>query len=330
MSRAALQLRVLAFIDSSLVGPPSEPFEALALDIHRYQLAHDPVRKALSAGPVTSWQDIPAIPVDLFKDLPIGTVRPEQAAITFRTSGTTGGSRGCHYLHDTRLYDHGARLWHQRCVPDAPTRVVALLHDPSQVPDSSLSHMVADFGTVTWTLGDAGLDVPATVAAFGDEPVYVAATAFALAELLQSQPPSLPPGSVVMVTGGFKGRNVSVSDEELYERCRSLLQPARLITEYGMTELSSQLWGTPGQPFSAPPWLRAYVVDPATGAQRPAGSPGQLRFVDLCNLDSAVTIETLDQGTVGPDGSVLLEGRLEGSEARGCSLTVEELWERLA
>ena len=39
-----------------------------------------------------------------------------------------------------------------------------------------------------------------------------------------------------------------------------------------------------------------------------------------------VGIETLDRGIVHEDGSVSLQGRLEGAPARGCSLTVEEAW----
>ena len=93
-----------------------------------------------------------------------------------------------------------------------------------------------------------------------------------------------------------------------------------------MTELSSQLWGTPETSYHPPPWLRAVAVDPVTGTPRPPGEPGQLRFVDLANLDGSVAVETLDEGIVHPDRSVTLRGRLAGAPVRGCSLTVEEAW----
>ena len=99
-----------------------------------------------------------------------------------------------------------------------------------------------------------------------------------------------------------------------------------LVTEYGMTELSSQLWGTPDKPYRPPPWLRVVAVDPASATPLPPGTSGQLRFVDLCNLDGTLAIETMDAGTVQADGRVLLHGRLEGAVARGCSLTVEDVW----
>jgi len=131
-----------------------------------------------------------------------------------------------------------------------------------------------------------------------------------------------------MVTGGFKGRQVALDDDGLYAAIRARLKPARLVTEYGMTELSSQLWGRPGEAYRPPPWLRVVAVDPHTGEPVPPGQPGPLRFYDLCNVDSTLGVETLDRGSVQADGGVVLEGRLEDAPARGCSLTVEEAWAR--
>ncbi len=328
-ARQALLARVLSFVDGSLHGAPTESFEAIALALHRFQVAHDPVQRALAEGvEVRDWTEIPAVPVALFKDLPIGTVSEDEAAAVFRTSGTTGSGRGAHCMRDTVAYDRGALGWHAHMVPGAPRRVVALLQDPTHTPDSSLSHMVAGFGEVRWFLGDEGLDVDGALAAIREGgPVYLCATAFALAELLDGPVAPLPPGSVVMVTGGFKGRRLELSDAELYGTLARLMAPERVFREYGMTELSSQLWADGGAPYRPPPWLRVLAVDPATGRPRGVGEAGQLRFVDLCNLDGAVAIETLDEGVVHADGSLTLLGRLAGAEVRGCSLTVEELQE---
>jgi len=155
--------RVHAFIDGSLAGAGPEPFEALALDIHRWQVEHDAVLAALVEGPVDAVERIPAVPVSLFRDLAVGTIRPGTEGALFRTSGTTGPQRGAHRLLDTALYDHGSLAWAARCVPDAPRDVVALLADPAVTPDSSLSHMVALFGDCTWhvregVLGREALD----------------------------------------------------------------------------------------------------------------------------------------------------------------------------
>jgi hypothetical protein len=327
---AALAERIEAFILASLEGrTPAESFEALVLDVHAWQAASDPLIRALSGAPPTAWQQVPAVPVAMFKHLPVGTARD---GVVFRTSGTTGGGRGVHRLRSSRLYDLGALGWAEACLPARPAAVVALLVDPQKHPDSSLSHMVKLFeawgGRATWHQTAGGLDQRGLAARLEDldEPAFVATTAFALAEWLDAAPGPLPEGSVLMVTGGFKGRVHRLEGEALYRETLARLAPAHLVTEYGMTELSSQLWSTPPTPYAPPPWLRALAVDPESGAPLGPGESGQLRFYDLCNLDSSVGIETLDRGTVDEHGRVNLAGRLEGSPARGCSLTAEEAW----
>jgi hypothetical protein len=328
MSRESLVARVLAFQDGSLQGRPPESFDALARDLHAWQAAHDPVIASLVEGPVTTWAQIPAVPVDVFKQLRVGTVKDDKGVL-FRTSGTTQGVRGVHRMRATEAYDHGALLWARRFLPDMPARIVALLDDPRRATDSSLSHMVGLFSQdASWHVTDGRVDTDAANAAVraSDAPVFLCATAFALAIWLEGEVPRLPDGSLVMVTGGFKGRVVRLSDDDLYADARTRLAPKRIVTEYGMTELSSQMWGSPEDAYRPPPWLKALAVDPESGAPLEPGTPGQLRFFDLANIDGSVAIETLDEGVVLGDGAVRLRGRLAGAPARGCSLTVEDGW----
>ena len=48
-------------------------------------------------------------------------------------------------------------------------------------------------------------------------------------------------------------------------------------------------------------------------------------MIDLANHQTVLTIETRDQGIVHNDGTMELFGRLPKSDARGCSLSVEEV-----
>lgn len=331
--REALVARIRRFQAESLTGATSERFEALAADAFSWQRAHSAVASALTEQEPHDWSQIPFVPVDLFKQLPVGTV-PEGLGLTFRTSGTTVGARGEHRIWTPELYDDASVAWARTFAPALPGDVVALLLEPAEHPDSSLSHMVRLFpkapGTATWHLVDGRVDRDSlhTRLLHASGPVLLASTAFALADWLDGEVVPLPPGSTLMVTGGFKGRVTRLDDAGLYAEARARLQPADVLTEYGMTELSSQLWGRPGTPFLPPPWLRALTVDPQSGAPTAAGARGQLRFFDLANLDSALGIETLDEGSVDPTGAITLHGRLSGAEARGCSLTVEDAWTR--
>jgi len=136
-----------------------------------------------------------------------------------------------------------------------------------------------------------------------------------------------------METGGFKGRSRTVGREELYGalEARTGVPRGRIVNEYGMTELLSQLYepvlregpGASGR-HVPPPWLKIRALDPATLAPVPAGTPGLLAFFDLANAGSVSHILTQDVGAVSPDG-VRIRGRAEGAEPRGCSLALEDV-----
>ena len=121
---------------------------------------------------------------------------------------------------------------------------------------------------------------------------------------------------------------------------RFALPDSHVVGEYGMTEMSSQLYqgrlraslGCGPAPISdtaylAPPWIRVSAVDPATLAPVSLGSEGLCRIVDLANVDSSVAIQTEDRIRQHPDGSIELLGRTEGATPRGCSLAAEHLLE---
>lgn len=141
---------------------------------------------------------------------------------------------------------------------------------------------------------------------------------------------AMPAGSFAMQTGGTKGRSRSVDTAELHRLIarRYGIPLERVVGEYGMTELSSQLYqplgfADPQRPYAAPPWVRVRAVD-ASGRDVAPGDTGLLVIDDLANLDSSVSIQTADVGRVTASG-VQLEGRSREAPLRGCSLTFEGL-----
>ena len=207
--------------------------------------------------------------------------------------------------------------------------------------------MVADLerrfgiGTAPWQLSSEGLRAEALdeLAAL-QEPVVVFTTAFALSWLLErlAAPVALPAGSLLIETGGFKGKSREIPRDELYASAQAALGlPATaMLSEYSMTELSSQLYsrqvidglaGAAQRLLVPPAWCRVLAIDPATGRPVAEGEEGLLRFIDLANVETVVAVQTADRGRVTPDGVELL-GRAPGAVARGCGLSVEELRER--
>lgn len=355
----ALHARVQAAIAASEDWTwPDADFDALCAALFEHQLRRcPPFRRLCEArgvrpGSFDSWLSVPPVPTDVFKYVDLCTFDPADAAVVFRTSGTTVGTRGRHALRRTDTYEASLAPWLDRFLIPAGDRPKVLILAPSaaQDPDSSLSHMLSwalehrggPGSEVLWQDGPA-LDAAAE-ALGGGEPVLLLGTARALHELLRSgRTWSLAPGSRVMETGGFKGASIDVEPDAFragLAACLGLPEHA-IVSEYGMTELASQgyhstfaarhdadaaaRFGPPGaRRFAFPPWCRVRAMDPDTLDPLPDGQRGLLCFWDLANVDSVVAVQTADVGTVFDDGVALI-GRAPGATPRGCSLAVDEL-----
>ncbi len=295
---------------------------------------------------------IPAVPAAAFKDAAFSTVAPERAALWFETSGTTQARSGRHYLETPALYEAALLAGFDRAMlaDGAHLRYVMLVPDPRERPHSSLGYMMATVarergdGREGWYLHDDALDIAGLCrdierAHADGTAVCIATTAFALVALLDELDSTgrtlpLPAGSRVMETGGFKGRTRVVGREELYARAAAAfaIGESSIVAEYGMTELSSQYYDSPGSRWSARrikqpvPWLRPLIVD-VMGKPLPDGIVGAIRHIDCANRSSVVAIDTEDLGVIAPEGLLLL-GREEGAALRGCSLDAEDLMRR--
>jgi hypothetical protein len=75
-----------------------------------------------------------------------------------------------------------------------------------------------------------------------------------------------------------------------------------------------------------PPWARTLVVDPETLQEVPRGERGLLLHFDLVNRASVLAVLSEDVGRGVGDGFELF-GRASASEARGCSIALDELIE---
>ncbi len=334
----ALHARVRAFIAGA-----TDDFDALACDIARFQARAVPAVGRLFAAAgvdpagLTRAADIPAVPTDAFRLRRIAAHDASLDTRVFETSGTTGEAlRGRHAFRTTDTYRAGALAWGTRMlIGPRDAMFVGLVADEATAPHSSLSFMLARFaetlsGPASWHWDGHALDVAGIVSRLTDpqRPALIAGTSFAFVHLLDALGDTrLPqrPGTRVMQTGGYKGRSREVDPTALRDmiaRCFAL-DPPDVIAEYGMTELSSQLYERDGR-YRPPPWLRVTAVDPETLAPRAPGDPGIARFVDLGNVDSAVAIQTADVIRAHPDG-IVLEGRLRGAPPRGCSLALDHL-----
>lgn len=344
-----LAQRIAAFIGDENAGS----FEDLALALFARQFEENAPYRRLSESlgtipaTVKGWRDIPAVPAAAFKRFELSCRPVEDCPVVFHSSGTTAEQTSRHYMDPDALalYEMSLAKGYRGTV-GAPSEIWALMPPASQAPHSSLSHMLATLGASRWFWGDPAELAQAIKAlplsptwrggggskgAGGEVPITLFGTAFSFAGCFDqmSDPTPLPEGSIIVETGGYKGRTREIPRHELYGLFTSRfgVPPERCYGEYGMCEMASQFYSRgPAGVFAGPHWARTRAIDPVTGDDTPPGEVGLLRHYDLGNFNSVLAIQTQDRGVVQPDGRFKLLGRAPDAEVRGCSLAVEELW----
>jgi len=359
-----------AFYESSGEPWPDDVFEGWAQRVFAYQFETNPVyaayvgKRGVTPSQLAHWSEIPWVPASAFKAVPLVSGDSSRVQRVFRTSGTTGaGRRGEHHVLDLNLYKHSLVPNMRRHLysgwPGGPDGegpilpILALAPAPAQAPKSSLSFMLGValevlsggeggfFVTRDGVIDSVGLTAALVGATALGTPILLAGTAFAFVHWIewlkeQSGGFNLPPGSLIMETGGFKGRSRVLKRPAFY----SALSEAHsvpfeaIVNEYGMTELLSQFYDGPvaatsGMALEArrhvpPPWVRTRVLDPNTLSALPMGEPGLLCHYDLANAGSVMAVLTEDMGVAVDDGFRVL-GRVQGAETRGCSLAMDDL-----
>lgn len=331
-----LAQKISQFVQNSPPEDADHQFEILALTLFARQYeCSDPYRRLCdrqgqTPGSVHHWQDIPAVPAQAFKVFDLSCVPILQTVSVFHSSGTTSAQTSKHYFDEDglALYETSLRAGFETALPNRPARIWALMPNPERAPHSSLSHMLGALNAERfyWD-NDAAL---ATALSQLTEPIVLFGTAFAFVQLFDGSAANwhLPAGSLMIETGGFKGRTREVPREELYALfgTRLGIPLPQCFSEYGMSEMASQFYGQGLDPIKrGPHWLRTRAIDPVTGEDTTPGTGGLLRHYDLANFNSVLALQTQDQGILTPDGFIL-SGRAAEAEVRGCSLTVEELW----
>ena len=316
----------------------AETFTQEALDIFRYQAQHNSIYRhyleALRVQPdeVRSLDKIPFLPIRFFKDQTIKTGDFLATAI-FESSGTTGQIPSRHHVKALDHYHEVCQQgWERTFGPLTNFHFFALLPSYLERKNASLVSMVDHFMQASDSdLGGFFLDnLPELVQRVeaarqrGDRQVVLVGVTFALLDLVEQFPQAWPE-VWVMETGGMKGRRKELLREELHDILHQGLQPQRVLSEYGMTELLSQAYTLPdGQWFDPPPWLRIQIrdVNDPFSAMEP-GKAGGINVIDLANIDSCAFIETMDVGCIGGKGVFKVMGRFDHAEVRGCNLMVQ-------
>lgn len=308
-----------------------EQFNAMALEVFRFQAEHCAVYaeylRLIGVDPasITRIEDIPMLPIGLFKSHDIySAATPPQ--IVFTSSATTGMSFSRHLVADTSIYERdfteGFRLFYGDI---KQWSVYGLLPNYLERTGSSLVYMV---DSLIRQAGSGGFYLHNYEKLLSDmaadsRPKILIGVTYALLELAEKYAPKLD-NTVVMETGGMKGRRKEMSKEELHGLLCSAFGVERIHSEYGMAELLSQGYSTGEGLFASPPWMRVIVRDindPFTHLE--AGRRGAIDIIDLGNIYSCSFIATEDVGIAYADNTFRIEGRITDADIRGCNLLVQ-------
>ncbi len=336
---------------SSLTTPPDEgrrrllrrirnvrpdTFAEVALAVFAYQAERNPIYARyldllrVAPAAVTDPTRIPHLPIALFKTHTLASGPGWEAARVFTSSGTTAGATSRHPLRDEDWYRQNARrAFEKQYGPLRGRPVLALLPAYLERTGSSLVFMADDFIRQSQH-PDSGFfldDLTELTERLGRlqkaaQPPLLIGVSFALLDLAEQSPRPLG-STIVMETGGMKGRRRELTRAELHRRLKDAFRLTHVHSEYGMTELLSQAYAPQDGLFLPAPTLRASVRDVTDPfASLPPGRTGALNLTDLANLDTISFIATDDLGRVRADGSFEVLGRMDATDARGCNLLV--------
>jgi len=310
-----------------------QTFNALALDLFyeqaQYCLPYSQylAKLGVNATKITAVEDIPYLPLQLFKRHKVlhkGTT----AEVVFSSSGTTGQFPSQHHVASEHVYRTSFMNGFER-VYGTPSEycVVALLPAYLERKGSSLVYM-ANALIEASQHSDSGfyLNQYAELAkklkeldASGQKVLLIGVT-FGLLDLLEETQFELK-HTIVMETGGMKGRRKEMVREELHEILCKGFGVENIHSEYGMTELLSQAYSKGNGIFHCPPWMKVTtreINDPLS--KTVFEKIGGINVIDLANMYSCSFLATQDLGKIHTNNTFEILGRFDESEMRGCNL----------
>ncbi|PJM72695.1 CoF synthetase [Bifidobacterium primatium] len=361
-ARETVKQAVLDFIDRyGCEQAPDEEFDRLARLIFAFQFANNvPYRAYCTSKRVTpptldSWSSIPPMPVDGFKMLTLTSTPEADCEAVFTTSGTTRpGQKGRNFHPDLEVWDASMiGPFRHFILPDRERIRIGVISPAWDMNEHSslsryLTRALEQCGAEgsDYFFHEQGLEFDRIErfleqAVTDDVPVMLMGASSAYWYLLEHLRESgrtfvLPDDSRLFDTGGFKSTKTGITVDDMYAMFADVFGVDRThcVNMYGMTELSSQIYdqnllsyytdGSVNTLKATPAWVRSVMLDPQTLTPVADGETGVIAHYDLANWNSCLAILTEDLGVRSADGYRLL-GRAKGAEARGCSITVDEV-----
>lgn len=266
------------------------------------------------------------LPISFYKthQVIVSDAAPE---IIFSSSGTTGLQTSRHFVQSLDWYQKSfTKAFNLFYGAPSDWAIIGLLPSYLERQGSSLVMMTEDLikasgnedsGLFLYDFGKLQQVLQRREAA--GEKTWLIGVTYALLDFAERYPMPLQ-HTVIVETGGMKGRKKEMTRMEVQEELKQAFQLSTIHSEYGMTELLSQAYSKANGVFICPPWMKVMVRDEDDPLSVKTAGTGALCIIDLANLYSCSFIATEDLGKVHPDGSFEIMGRMDNSDVRGCSL----------
>jgi phenylacetate-coenzyme A ligase PaaK-like adenylate-forming protein len=323
-----------SFVEEIFNIHSEEEFVKICLKIYELQMDNNPIYSAYSQiilkGEIPKkLEEIPFLPIEFFKTEQIICVTRKIEEI-FLSSGTTG-NQSKHLVSDLSIYENSFQNAFQLFYGDITDYcILSLLPNYREREGSSLIYMVDDLikrskHPKSGFYLNNYKEVSETILELekNGQKTLLIGVSYALLDLARDYPMKLE-NTIIMETGGTKGKRKELLKEELHKLLKEAFSLDSIHSEYGMTELLSQSYSEGDNIFKTPPWKKVLirdVNDPLTilGKNRSGG----INIIDLANIYSCPFIATQDLGRLHKDGSFSVLGRFDNSDVRGCNLLVQ-------
>ena len=312
-----------------------QDFNKIALEVFKHQFTNNKVYRSfcdllcVHPSDVKTVEEIPFLPIQFFKTHRILSSKGNPV-ITFESSGTTGSRTSKHLVTDLSMYTKSYSKGFAHFYGDIEEyAVLALLPNYLERKGSSLVYMVDDL-IASSKHEESGfylhnLEVLAKKLTTLDESgqkTLLIGVSFALLDLIELHQFNLK-NTIIMETGGMKGRRKELVREELHALLQSGFGVSQIHSEYGMTELLSQGYSNGKGIFKTPSWMKILTRDTEDALTiNPSGKNGGINVIDLANYHSCSFIATQDLGKVHENQTFEVIGRFDNSDIRGCNLMV--------
>jgi phenylacetate-coenzyme A ligase PaaK-like adenylate-forming protein len=321
----------------NILNVGSDGFGITAIELFKYQYAHNELYRQycdalhIAVDTVKDVTEIPFLPISFFKTHQVLTAPASggEAALIFESSGTTGENTSRHYVWDKQVYETSLlQGFEQFYGQPSDYAILALLPSYLERTNASLvymaktlmaasGHAANGFYIDEWEVLQQKI---LQLESAGVKTLLLGVT-FALLDFAEAYPMQLR-NTIVMETGGMKGRKKEMTRAEVHEILGTQFGLKAIHSEYGMTELLSQAYSAGRGIFKCTNSMQVLVRDVNDPLDVNRVGTGALNVIDLANVYSCAFIATEDIGTINADGTFEVLGRLDNSALRGCSLMV--------